>query len=93
MLGALFAGAWIWILLVALLTLALSALVRWKILAAALLVAVFFVTRALGALINATFGTYWGDIINPSKLIVSVWDQLFFGAARSAVPAAPPPGR
>ena len=87
-LGALFAGAWIWILLVALLTLALSALVRWKILAAALLVAVFFVTRALGALINATFGTYWGDIINPSKLIVSVWDQLFFGAARSAVPAA-----
>jgi ABC-2 type transport system permease protein len=87
--GAVFAGSLLWILLVALLTLALSAWVRWKTLAAALLVAVFFVARALGALINATFGTVWGDVVNPSKLIVSVWDQLLFGTAvRDAVPAA-----
>lgn len=93
--GAVFAGSWIWILVVALATLALAAWVRWKTLAAALLVAGFFVARALGALINATFGTVWGDLVNPSKLIVSVWDQLLFGVGeggvggiRDAVPSA-----
>jgi ABC-2 type transport system permease protein len=87
-LGAVTAGSWIWVLVVALLALALSAWVRWKAMAGALLVAVFFVARALGAIINKTFDTVWGDLVNPSKLIVSVWDQLLFGTVRDRVPAA-----
>jgi ABC-2 type transport system permease protein len=84
--GAVVVGAGAWILLVALLALALSAWVRWKTLAAALLVAVFFVTRALSALVNGLFDTVWGDLLSPGELIRAAWDGLFFGAPRDTVP-------
>src|SRR5437588_4557335 len=47
-----FFGAWIWILVIALLALALSAWVKWKPAAGALLFGVFFVASGFGGAIN-----------------------------------------
>ena len=74
---ALFAGAWIWILIVALLALALSAWIKWRIAAGALLLAVFFVAAGFGETINAVLDVKWGKLINLMYLLVTVWRQLF----------------
>jgi ABC-2 type transport system permease protein len=75
-----FFGAWIWILLLALLALALSAWVKWKPAAGALMFGVFFVAAAFGAIINGVQRTNWGYLFNISYLIGSVWVRLFEGA-------------
>jgi len=51
--SGIFFGAWVWILLLALLALALSAWVKWKPAAGALMFGVFFVAGGFGATINA----------------------------------------
>lgn len=77
---AIVAGSALWIALISLLSLAISAWVRWKLIAAALLFAFFFISRGMGALLNVQFETRWGDVVSPGKLIVTVWEGLFFGS-------------
>ncbi len=74
---ALFLGSSIWILILALLILALSAWVKWKPVAGGLLFVVFFVGTGFGAAINAVLRTKWGHLINLSHLIGTVWVWLF----------------
>jgi ABC-2 type transport system permease protein len=74
-----FFGAWIWILVLALLALALSAWVKWKPAAGALMFGVFFVAAGFGATINGVQRTNWGSVFNISYLIGSVWVNLFEG--------------
>jgi ABC-2 type transport system permease protein len=74
-----FFGAWVWILILSLLALALSAWVKWKPAAGALMFGVFFVASAFGALINGVQRTRWGNLFNISHLIGVVWVQLFEG--------------
>ncbi len=59
----LFFGSWVWILVLSLLALALSAWVKWKPAAGALVFGVFFVAAAFGATINAVQRTNWGSLI------------------------------
>jgi ABC-2 type transport system permease protein len=75
-----FFGAWLWILLLALLALALSAWVKWKPAAGGLMFGVFFVAGAFGGIINAVQRTYWGNVFNIGYLVGRVWVQLFEGA-------------
>ncbi len=75
--SAIFLGAWIWILLLSLLALALSAWVKWKPMAGALLFGVFFVGAGFGGAINAVMRTQWGNLLNLSHLIGTVWTSLF----------------
>ncbi len=75
--GAIFLGSWIWILLLSLLALALSAWVKWKPLAGGLLFGVFFVAAGFGGAINAVMRTQWGNLLNLSHLIGTVWTSLF----------------
>ena len=75
--SAVFLGAWIWMLLISLLALALSAWVKWKPMAGALLFGVFFVAAGFGGVINAILRTRWGHLLNMSHLIGSVWVSLF----------------
>jgi len=77
--SGIFFGAWVWILLLALLALALSAWVKWKPAAGALMFGVFFVAGGFGATINAVLRTKWGHLFNISELIGSIWVQLFEG--------------
>ena len=74
---ALFAAAWIWILVLTLLSLALSAWVKWRPVAGALLFGVFFVAAGFGVSINAVMRTRWGHLINLSYLVGTVWNGLF----------------
>jgi len=80
-LGAIVLGSALWIVLISLLALAASAWVRWKLVAAALLFGFFFISRAMGAILNFNFRTTWGDVVSPGKQIVAVWEGLFFGAS------------
>ncbi len=78
-----FFGAWIWILILSLLALALSAWVKWKPAAGALMFGVFFVAAGFGATINGVQRTNWGYVFNISYLIGSVWVNLFEGANKT----------
>ena len=75
--NAIFFGAWIWILLLSLLALALSAWVKWKPMAGGLLFGVFFVAAGFGGAINGIMRTQWGNLLNLSHLIGAVWASLF----------------
>ncbi len=78
-----FFSAWVWIVLLSLLALALSAWVKWKPAAGALVFGVFFVTAAFGATINAVQRTNWGSLFNIGYLVGSIWAQLMEGATRT----------
>jgi len=75
--GALVLGAGIWILVLSLLALALSAWVKWKPMAAGLLFLVFFLGGALGNASNELLRTHWGQLVNLSHVIGTVWVRLF----------------
>ena len=81
--SGMFFGAWLWILMLALLALALSAWVKWKPAAGGLMFGVFFVGSAFGAVINAVQRTTWGNIFNIGHLVGVVWVQLFEGSHRT----------
>ena len=85
--NGLFFGAWIWIIVVSLLALSLSAWVKWKPVAGAMLFGVFFVAAGFGAAINGILRTKWGNLINIGSLIGSVWAWLFEQSARAGGPA------
>jgi ABC-2 type transport system permease protein len=78
-----FFGSWVWIVLLSLLALALSAWVKWKPAAGALVFGVFFVAAAFGATINGVQRTNWGSLFNIGYLVGSVWVQLMEGATRT----------
>ena len=82
-----FFGAWLWIILLSLLALALSAWVKWKPAAGALVFGVFFVAAAFGATINAVQRTNWGSLFNIGYLVGSVWARSW--KAPRAPPTAP----
>ncbi len=81
--SGLFFGSWIWIVLVSLLALALSAWVKWKPAAGALMFVLFFVTSAFAATINAVQRTHWGNLASVSYLVGTIWVQLFEGANKT----------
>ena len=72
-----FAGSLVWILVISLLALALSAWVKWRIAAGALLLAVFFVAAGFGEAINAVLDVRWGKLINLAQVFTTVWAGLF----------------
>ncbi len=75
--SGLFLGSWIWMLVLSMLALALSAWVKWKPVAGALLFGVFFVMGGFGAAINGILRTRWGNLLNISHLIGAAWVSLF----------------
>lgn len=81
--AGIFWGSWIWILLLSLLALALSAWVKWKPAAGGLMFGVFFVAAGFGAAINGVQRTKWGNLLNIGHLIGQVWLNLFEGGNRN----------
>jgi ABC-2 type transport system permease protein len=77
--GAFFVSAWIWILLLSLLALALSAWVKWKPAAGALMFGLFFVASGFGAAIDVVQRTKWGHLMQIGSLVGTVWVHLFEG--------------
>jgi hypothetical protein len=75
--GAIFVGAWLWIAVLTLLGLAISAWIRWRIVASGALFAVFFMGAAFGEMWREMLRNSWGRLANISYLIGIVWHKLF----------------
>jgi ABC-2 type transport system permease protein len=75
--GAIILAMLIWIFLLSLIGLALSAWVKWKIAAGALLLAVFFAGSGFGAAVNHILRTHYGDLISLNQVIYTIWGSLF----------------
>jgi ABC-2 type transport system permease protein len=82
--AGLFFGAWVWIVWLTLLALALSAWVKWKPAAGALLFGVFFVAAGFGEAINHIEDTKWGLLLSAPNVIGTLWEWLFEGAHPAA---------
>jgi ABC-2 type transport system permease protein len=74
---ALVLGGLLWIVLLSLLTLAVSATVKRRILAQATLVGFFFILAAFGAIVNGILVTSYGSMLALSEVIQHIWAGLF----------------
>ena len=70
-------SSFLWIAILSLLAMALSAWVKWRIVAGALLLAVLFFGGGFGQAINAVMRTQSGHFIDITYLIGTVWTSLF----------------
>ncbi|HEY0405384.1 MAG TPA: hypothetical protein VGC89_06635, partial [Pyrinomonadaceae bacterium] len=74
---AILLGSLVWIVLLALMSQAISALVKWRMAASAALLAIFFIPSAFGQIINNIFWTRWGNLISLRAIIGNIWSGLF----------------
>lgn len=75
--GSMVLGSVIWIAILSLLAMALSAWVKWRIVAGALLLGVMFFGAGFGEAINAVLRTNSGFFMNIGMLMGTVWNALF----------------
>ena len=86
--GSLVLSSLIWIAILSLLAMALSAWVKWRIVAGALLLAVMFFGAGFAQAINAVLRTESGHFFNVAYLMTTVWNALFQVDAEHAIPVA-----
>src|SRR6266851_3262251 len=75
--SAIFLGSLVWILLLALLTQAISAWVKWSVASRAALLGAFFIPTVFAGIVNQVFETHWGNIFSLYASISNVWAGLF----------------
>jgi ABC-2 type transport system permease protein len=75
--GSLILSSILWIAVLSLLAMALSAWVKWRIVAGALLLAVMFFGAGFGQAVNAVLRTDFGYFFNLPYLMGTVWIALF----------------
>jgi ABC-2 type transport system permease protein len=77
MINAIVIGGVLWVLLLALLSQTVSALVKWRVIASGALLGIFFIPSVFGAFINEVFRTRIGNLISLGALIHNVNSGLF----------------
>lgn len=77
MIQAILTGCAVWIVLLSLLALAVSSLVKWRVVASGALLGLFFVPTAFGEIINQLFLTRAGHLISFWATMKSIWNGLF----------------
>lgn len=77
MAGSIFVGSMTWIVLLSLLSLAVSAWVRWRVVASGALLGLFYVPSAFGAVVNQLFFTRMGNLLSPVALMGNILRGLF----------------
>jgi ABC-2 type transport system permease protein len=75
--SAIVIGSVVWILLLALLSQTISALVKWRVIASAAMLGLFFIPSVFGEFINIVFQTRWGNMISLGALMKNVTAGLF----------------
>ena len=75
--NSIFIASVFWIVLLALLTQTISALVKWRVVASGALVALFLIPSAFGLFVNEVFSTAWGNIISLIASVKNVTAGLF----------------
>jgi ABC-2 type transport system permease protein len=84
--SGIFLGSLLWILSIGLLALALSAWVKWRIAAGALLLAVLFMGDGFAHAINRVLQTEQGFLFDISKLTSIVWQDLLHDSSERPIP-------
>jgi ABC-type transport system involved in multi-copper enzyme maturation permease subunit len=74
---SIFFGSVVWIILLSLLALAISSLVKWRVVASGALLGLFFVPSAFGEIINNLFLTRAGHLISMWATVNNIWLGLF----------------
>ena len=72
----LFVGSVIWITLLAIVGLALSSWVKWRVVATGIIFAAVFVPAGVGAIVSAVLRTKWGFLLNLPFMMSSLWQRL-----------------
>ncbi|MGH9393365.1 MAG: hypothetical protein ACRD1E_04285 [Terriglobales bacterium] len=74
---SIFSACWIWIVVLSLLALAVSAWVKWRVVAGAVLLGIYFFGAGLGGAVNLVLGTQNGGLLDFMQLHLIVWSDLF----------------
>jgi ABC-2 type transport system permease protein len=77
MASAIVFGSIVWILLLALISQAVSALVKWRVVASGAILGLFFIPWVFGQFINVVFLTHWGNLFSPLALMINISNGLF----------------
>ena len=77
MVGAIFFGSMAWIILLSLIALAVSSLVKWRVVASGAMLGLFFVPSAFAEILNELFLTRSGHLISLWATMNSIWRGLF----------------
>jgi len=75
--AAVFLGFLLWIILVSLVALASSAYVKWRVVAGALVLGIFFVLAGAAELTNAVLRVEWAAAANPARAMNQIWRWMF----------------
>ena len=70
-------GSLVWILLLALISQSISALVKWRVVASGAILGLFFIPSVFGEFINVVFATRWGSLISLGALMRNISMGLF----------------
>jgi ABC-2 type transport system permease protein len=79
-------GHTVWIVVVSLLSVAISAWVRYKPVARGALFGVFIVLGAFGGIVNLVTRSHYGDLVNLPKAIASILGHLFGESGHEGLP-------
>jgi ABC-2 type transport system permease protein len=75
--SAIFISNFVWILLLALISQSISALVKWRVVASGAILGIFFIPSVFGEVINQIFMTRWGSLFSVSAMMANVTQGLF----------------
>jgi len=75
--SAIVIGSVVWILLLALISQAISALVKWRVIASVAILGVFFIPSVFAEFLNFVFMTHWGHLISLAALMKNISAGLF----------------
>jgi ABC-2 type transport system permease protein len=84
--GSVLGGLLIWDVFLALMALALSAWVKWRIAAGGLILGVLFAGAGFGAALNAIVRTNYGSLLDLRQVIAVIWSQMFRNELSTNVP-------
>lgn len=85
-----FLGFALWILLVALVAMACSAYVKWRIVAGGLVLAFFFLLAGAAEMVNGILRVEWASALNPGRAMYTVWCALLGADTEIAGPGPVP---
>ena len=74
---AIFVYSWAWILLLSLISVAISAWVKWRLAAGAAIFGLFMISNAIGFMVNGVLATRWGSLFNLTIIMKTIEDSLF----------------
>ena len=84
--GGIFVLSWAWIILLALLSVTISAWVKWRLAASAALFGLYIISNVIGLMINGVLQTRWGGLFSWYIVMRTIEDSLFHEANSAGLP-------